>query len=306
MFLSVAQHGSVTDAARALFVSQPTVSLQMAALEKELGVVLFERQSRGVKLTEAGRILKRHADDIVGLADRAVLAMGQYSADVSGTVRAAASSVPADYVLPAAMVDFLSLHPRTMLALSRASSREVVRQVLNYDVELGFVGSLGDAPELEAVPIMEDEIVVIAAPRSGYAAWTDPIDVGALLEQPMICREAGSGTQKTFEDALARAGVDPDVLRVRARLESPEALKAAVACGAGVAVVSSLAAADDVAEGRLLAFHVGGLDMRRQFHMISHRRKVLSPATEAFRRHVVNEFGRLSEAKSAEKAVRPQ
>ena len=99
-FLSVARHGSVTEAARRMFVSQPTVSLQIAALEKELGVLLFERQSRGVALTEAGRILMRYASDILTLADQAAQAMGRYIVDIAGTVRVAASTVPADYVCP--------------------------------------------------------------------------------------------------------------------------------------------------------------------------------------------------------------
>lgn len=303
IFLSAARHGSVTDAARALFVSQPTVSLQIAALEKELGVTLFERQSRGVELTEAGRILKRYADDIISLAHRAAQAMGEYSVEVSGTVRAAASSVPADYLLPTAAAEFLSVHPKAILELSRASSRDVVQQVLNYDVELGFVGSLPDDADLEAVPLVEDEIIVITPVRGDYAAWADPVAADTVLEQPMLCRELGSGTQKTFEDALTAAGIDPELLRVRARLESPEALKAAVACGAGIAAMSALAAAADVAGGRLAAFHIRGLDMKRRFHMISHRRRVLSPATAAFRQHIADEFG---EAQGAEKAVKQE
>ena len=107
-FLSVARHGSVTEAARRMFVSQPTVSLQIAALEKELGVLLFERQSRGVALTEAGRILMRYASDILTLADQAAQAMGRYIVDIAGTVRVAASTVPADYVLPRALAEFRS------------------------------------------------------------------------------------------------------------------------------------------------------------------------------------------------------
>ncbi|OPZ65129.1 MAG: HTH-type transcriptional activator CmpR [Firmicutes bacterium ADurb.Bin506] len=296
IFLSTARHGSVTDAAKALFVSQPTVSLQIAALEKELGVVLFDRQSRGVELTEAGRILKRYADDILSLADMAAQAMGRYSAEVTGIVRAAASSVPADYVLPAAAAEFLSAHPSVMLELKRASSFDVVQQVLNYDVELGFVGSLAHSSELDAVPLLEDEIIIISAPCGDSTAWTDPVDLDTVLEQPMLCRELGSGTQKTFEDALAAAGVDAETLRVRARFESPEALKAAVACGAGIAAISALAAATDVAQGRLLAFRIKGFDMRRRFHMISHRRKVLSPATAAFRQHIVDKFALAAEA----------
>ena len=287
-FLSVARHGSVTEAARRMFVSQPTVSLQIAALEKELGVLLFERQSRGVALTEAGRILMRYASDILTLADQAAQAMGRYIVDIAGTVRVAASTVPADYVLPRALAEFAKLHPAAVVELSRASSGKVAEQVRSYDVEIGFVGSLGDADELEAVPMMEDEIIIIAPPFGEPGDWTDPIGLDQVLASPILCRLAGSGTQKTFDDALRAVGADPERINVRARLESPEAMKAAVAHGAGIAAVSALVAAPAIADGSVRGFRVEGLKMKRKFYMIHHKRKVLSPAAEAFRQHIID------------------
>ena len=95
IFVSIANHGTFTAAGKALYISQPTVSVQMAALERELGVALFERQSRGIRLTPAGKILKRYAEDILMLRDQAVAAMGRYKHDISGRLRLVASTVPA-------------------------------------------------------------------------------------------------------------------------------------------------------------------------------------------------------------------
>ena len=114
--------------------------------------------------------------------------------------------------------------------------------------------------------MMEDEIIIIAPPFGEPGDWTDPIGLDQVLASPILCRLAGSGTQKTFDDALRAVGADPERINVRARLESPEAMKAAVAHGAGIAAVSALVAAPAIADGSVRGFRVEGLKMKRKSH----------------------------------------
>ncbi|MEA4884509.1 MAG: selenium metabolism-associated LysR family transcriptional regulator [Clostridia bacterium] len=291
IFMSVANHGSFTEAARALFISQPTISVQIASLERELGVAIVQRQSRGVALTPAGQILKRYAADMLMLRDQAISAVDQYRCEICGNVKVTASTVPADYVLPRLVSLFLQIHPKVMIALSRAPSQEVWKRVLNYEAELGVVGTLGPDSDIDHTAIMEDEIVLIAQATGKYSDWDPTMSLDRIIAEPMVCRGAGSGTQKTFEDALRRANVDPETLNIRARLESPEAIRETVARGTGLAVMSQLAVARDVASGSLREIRIRGLDLRRSFYMITHRKKVLSPAVDEFRRFTIGQLG---------------
>ena len=292
IFLSIANRGTFTAAGKALYMSQPTVSVQMAALERELGVALFERQSRGIRLTPAGKILKRYAEDILMLRDQAVAAMGRYKHDISGRLRLVASTVPADYILPGVVSRFLNAYPGVFVELSRADSATVWDAVRNYEAEIGVAGSSLDDPSLEHVAVARDELVLIAPSTGEYLHWKDPVPLEEVLRAPMLCREPGSGTQKTFDDALRRLGVDAERIIARAQLDSVEAIKSAVADGGGVAVVSDLAMRGDPTAQSVRILHVEGLSLARSFYLITHAKRVLSPAAQAFRDFAVSSLAR--------------
>ncbi|HAI87573.1 MAG TPA: hypothetical protein DCL63_11355 [Firmicutes bacterium] len=290
IFVSIANRGTFTAAGKALYISQPTVSAQMAALEKELGAALFERQSRGIALTPAGRILKRFAEDILMLKDQAIAAVGQYKHDISGSVRVVASTVPADYILPGLVSRFLQAYPGVFVGLSRADSATVWDAVQNYEAELGVAGAMRDDPLVESFPIGRDELVLIAPPTGEYSRWEDPVPLEVVLQAPMLCREPGSGTQEAFEDALRALGVNPDSISARAQLGSVEAIKSAVAQGGGVGVVSDLAVQREAAAHTIRVLRIEGLDLVRSFHLITHGKRVLSPSAQAFRDFAVSSF----------------
>jgi len=283
IFVSIANHGTFTAAGKALYISQPTVSVQMAALERELGVTLFERQSRGIALTPAGKILKRYAEDILMLKDQAVAAMGQYKHDVSGRLRLVASTLPADYILPRVVSRFLRAYPGVFVELARADSATVWDAVRNYEAEVGVAGSSREDESLEHVAVARDELVLIAPSTGEYSHWKDPVPLAEVLRAPMLCREPGSGTQKTFNDALKTLGVDPERVSVRAQLDSVEAIKSAVANGGGVAVVSGLSMQGYPAAQSIRILHIEGLSLVRCFYLVTHAKRVLSPAAQAFR-----------------------
>lgn len=291
IFVSIANHGTFTAAGKALYISQPTVSVQMAALESELGVTLFERQTRGIALTPAGQILKRYAEDILMLKDQALAAMGQYKHDIGGSIRVVASTMPADYILPGLVSRFLLAHPGVFIELARADSASVWDAVRDYEAEIGVAGSAREDLSLEHIAIAHDELMLITPSTSEYSNWEDPVPLEKVLRAPMLRRELGSGTQKTFDDALRALGIDPERISARAQLDSVEAIKSAVAGGGGVAVVSSLAVQCDPAGPPVRVLRIEGLSLTRSFHLITHKRRILSPAAQAFRDFIVSSLG---------------
>ncbi|MGI6129256.1 MAG: selenium metabolism-associated LysR family transcriptional regulator [bacterium] len=288
IFLTISECGTFSEAAKRLFLSQPTLSVQTAALEKELGVKLFERQGKHLALTSAGQILRRYATDMLGLRDRALEELAKYKKAMSGTVKLSSSTVPADYILPRLISQFLKQHPEVYIELLRSDSDAVWEKVLAYEVDFGIVGTCRNQPSVECTPLQDDEIVIIAPASGKYIKWPPVIDLPLLINQPLILRELGSGTQKTFDDALTKQGLSPQALTIRTRLESMEAVKTAILSGLGLGITSRLAVKNELQNGTLLAFSVDSLDLRRKFYLIKQKQKVLSPVTEAFVRFILD------------------
>ena len=281
MFLSIVRHGTFSKAAQHLFLSQPTLSVQISALEQELGVKLFERQGKNITLTPAGEILQRYATDIASLHDRAVQEISQYKNTIAGSITLYSSTIPADYILPGLIAKFIRCHPDVYIELRRADSGAVWDRVLAYEVDFGIVGALKNHHSVDSIPFRTDELVVIAPPVEPYNNWPALIPASTLIAQPLVLRELGSGSPKTLDDAFIKKGIPLDKLNIKTRLESIEAVKTAVRNRLGVAVVSQLAVKQEAAAKELLVFTVSDLDLRRKFYLIKQQRKVLPPAAEA-------------------------
>lgn len=289
LFLSVANCGSFTEAARTTYISQPTISMHIAALEKELGVALFERRGRETVLTPAGKVFFEYALDLVRLKEKSIAALHRYQREIAGRLQIAASTTPSAFILPGLIPAFLSKYPRVFIEISQEDSQEVWQKVLNYRAELGVVGALGNESDIDYLPFVHEELLVITPPLFPFNEWPNPVSRETILEQPFVFRESGSGTQKTFEQALAKEGIPSERLNIKARFASIEGVKRAVAAGLGIGVISEFAAEKELQFGLLKGFRVADLNLRRQFYIIHHKKRVLSPTAERFREFILEQ-----------------
>ncbi|HEX2883251.1 MAG TPA: LysR family transcriptional regulator [Candidatus Limnocylindria bacterium] len=276
-FAAVARHGSISRAAEALLLSQPAVSRHVASLERELGVPLLDRGWRGVTLTEAGRVLADHvlrAEALLSQASRHVAAL---VGELSGSLSLAASGTPANYLLPPLVAAFQDAHPGLAVELAVGTSASVANDVREHRAEIGFVGGLAAGPDLRMEPLVEDEIVLVAAPDRFPA--TGPVTARQLTDVGWVEREEGSATRAVAEAALADIGVHP---RRRLVLPGWEMVKLAVAGGAGVAALSRLAIEVELRAGTLVVLDVPGWHARRHLSVITARDVDLTPAATRF------------------------
>jgi DNA-binding transcriptional LysR family regulator len=280
VFVAVAQRLSFSAAARELHLSQPSVSQQVAALERELGAQLFERTSRRVRLTAAGAallgrsgsLLREHAD-----ARRAVAAA---DGRIAGDLAVAASLTVGAYVLPAALARLASRHPELRVRVTIENSEQVAASLLEGRADVGFVEGDLHAPELVVHPLREDELVVVAAAGHRFAAAAE-VPLADLVSEPFVLREPGSGTRQVAEAHLRAAGVDPATLRVVAELSSIDAIKAAVGAGLGVSIVSQSALPRGGSAWGLVARRIEGLRLTRQLAGVTVRGAPPLPATRS-------------------------
>ena len=270
LLVATDSHGSISAAARALGVAQPTASAGLRALERRLGLELLERTTRGSRLTETGRATAAWAREVIEASDRFETSAAALRDAPAARVRVAASLTVAEYLAPRWLAR-LALEgsgpaggaPDVELVVR--NSREVTDLVLDGAVELGFVESATLRRGLRSRTVAHDRLVVVVGPAHPWARRS-ALRVDELLTGGLVVRERGSGTRETLERGLAAVGERlPDHLPY---LGSTAALKTAVQHGGAVAVLSSLAVADDVARGALVRVAVPGLELDRRLRMV--------------------------------------
>jgi predicted ATPase/DNA-binding transcriptional LysR family regulator len=272
-FAAVARTGSFSRAADELYVSQPAVSKHVASLEAELGARLFDRSRAGVTLTPAGESLADYvlrAEALLANARRALAAEPE-----TGVLALAASGIPGTYLLPEPLAEFHAAFPRIEVDFRLSTSSEALELVRAHRVELAVVGGLDAPAELESEALVEDELVLAGPPALGGRRLR-PRD---LAGQTWISREEGSSTRAAVEAARWQLG-----LHAVRTLELPswEAVKRAVARGAGITAISRFALELELQAGVLAILDVPRWRVSRTISVIRAREVPLTPPAERF------------------------
>ncbi len=282
IFVKVAEFGSFSKAAEALYLTQPTVSEHIRTLEDEVGVRLLDRLGRGAAVTRAGQLLLSYAQRMLALAREARQAMDGFQGRMSGELLIGASTIPGEYVLPAMIGRFKEKYPDISITLLIGDSQTAVDWVAEGRAELGVVGARLSHRGVDYKELMPDEVVVVVP---GAHSWhgRKQIALEELRSEPLLIRERGSGTRAALEAALAEAGMDLGSFRIVGEMGSTQAIKQAVKAGVGVSLVSKRAVEEECKSGLLWCLRVKDLKVTRSFHLATHKERSRSPLAEAFR-----------------------
>jgi len=244
-FLAVVRGGSITAAAEALVVTQPSVSAALAALNREVGVELLERAGRSVRLTAAGEAFAPYAADVVGLLEKGRDTARQAAHGAEGRLRIAAVTTAAESFVPPLMKSFVGRRDGLELMLDVGNRAAVLEALLDHRADVAITGQPPDG-RLEALPLMDNEIVLVTAPDDPLAGGR-PASAAQLDRRTWLLREEASGTRALNERFLAGAGLKPRTLT----LGSNGAIKQAVRAGLGVSLISRAAVEVELESGWL-------------------------------------------------------
>lgn len=282
IFVKVAEFGSFSKAAEALYLTQPTVSEHIRTLEDEVGVRLLDRLGRGAAVTRAGQLLLSYAQRILALSREARQALDGFQGRMSGELLIGASTIPGEYILPAMIGRFKEKYPDISITLLIGDSQAAVDWVAEGRAELGVVGARLSHRGVEYTELIPDEVVVVVP---GAHPWhgRKQVMLEELRSEPLLLRERGSGTRAALEAALAEAGLDLGTFRVVGEMGSTQAIKQAVKAAVGVSLVSKRAVEEECKSGLLWCLRVKDLKVTRSFHLATHKERSRSPLAEAFR-----------------------
>lgn len=288
-FVEVVRLESFSKAAEKLFITQPTVSNHITALEKEIGSELIDRSGRLFRITPTGQILYEHAEKIIDQINNAKYEIDAYDQGLQGKISILSSSIPREYILPNLIKSFLEEHPKISFSLQGSDSKEAIKKILTYENDFAIVGKMNDNPKLDFVKLVKDSSVLIV-PNDKFENLEngDTIKFEDILDENFILREYGSASLETIINAIYQSSKDARKLRIVGTCDDNEAIKSLVSKGVGLSFMNKIAIERDIKEKRFKYLNIKGVDFSRDFYFLYHREKPLSPLGKRFKDFVLD------------------
>jgi len=250
VFRAVARYLNFRRAAEELCLTQPAVTLQIKALEQDLGVQLFDRSGAHITLTPAGAMLLKYAGKIEKLEAATLAALAPFSEGERGELRIGASLTIAQYILPHLLGAFQQQHPQVRPIVTTCNTEQVLEALVAHRVSVGFIEGPTMRRDVWTEVFLEDEIVLIVPPAH---EWSERgfIDPEELMQERLLMRERGSGTRRVVEMALQKRGVKVKHLHLGMEFDSTEGITTAVEAGLGIGFASLWSISKELQVGSL-------------------------------------------------------
>ncbi len=282
---SVAELGSIRQAATAHHISQPAASMRLRSLERALDLQLLDRSSGRARLTATGLAVVQWSEAVLDGMRDLLLGMAAVRSEGRDTLRIAASMTVAEYLVPGWLNRLRASDPDIAVSLEMGNSGHVTEIMVRGGADIGFVEGPDDPPDLHTHVVTGDDLVVVVAPSHPWARRRRPLSPADSAATPLVLREAGSGTREVLARALGAAGLEPTPL---VELASTTAIKASVAAGTGPGVLSRLAVESEVADGRLVVVATSGVPLQRLIRAVWPSERPLMPAATRLLRQLTN------------------
>lgn len=264
MFCLVVDEGSISQAARLSYVSQPAVTRQIHQLENYYGALLFDRTDGTMKVTEAGKMLYPYAKTIVHDFKRSKEVIKQAMGEYEITLHLGASFTIGEYLLPSLLGRFKKEIPEMKVTLTIKNTPNVLEDLANDVIDLALVEGLVENESLLVEKFADDELILICSPEH---PWAGKVQVDELLNERMIMRESGSGTRLVVENILRKHGI-LEKINGYMELGSTQAIKGAVEAGLGISILPRLTVAREIDLGVLKEVDIEGVTIKRNLWLV--------------------------------------
>ncbi len=284
VFASVFKHRSFSRAAEELNLTQPTVSDHIKALEEELNCKLFDRLSRKIIPTREAGVLIGRTNEVIEKVEGMKDLLGEFKRDLSGHLVIGASTIPGTYILPGLTASFRKENASVLFEIVVSDSRAIIDKVAGHELLIGIVGARLEARQVHYQPFLDDELIAVAA---GTFEARKSLSIREIADSPLVMRELGSGTRREFERILERERIDPHQLNIVGIFGSTDAVKQAVKEGLGISILSRRSVKDELKYGMLREIKIRDADMKRQFYVITHRKRTLPHLYNIFLEYII-------------------
>ncbi len=278
IFLSIAQEKSFSRAAEKMLRTQPAISIAIKRLEEELGETLFDRSSKSGTLTEAGQTLYSYAQRMINLRDEAVRAIGELKGMYRGRLSIGANESTSLYLLPPLLLRYRERHPHIRIEVYRNVSERIPSEVLERNLDFGFLSYDPLHPQLESFEVYKDELVLVVPPKHPLAR-AKQVTVRDLGRESFIAHNVKTPARDKIFELFAQ---NRTPLNISMELATLETIKEFVMRGAGIAILPRLCLREELKAGRLIEVPVKGLKIEKPLRVICRRESLLSTAAKSF------------------------
>ena len=285
-FVAVVDYGSFSEAARKLYLTQPTISAHVRSLEEELHTRLILRTTKKTTITTRGYQLY---DSAVRMLEIRNNLLENFTGVQKHMIDLAASTIPSSYLLPEILAAFGKTHPDIFFHSIQADSAESINRVLDGTADLALVGQNTRDETCVFLPFCQDELVIATPITSHYLGLQNKsVTFEDFIKDPIIIREKGSGTKKEMDLFLEQIGVTPSDLNVIARMNDLEGIKKSIVNGLGISILSARSAIDLQKTKQILLFPLEESAHKRTFYIVYSKNRILKPHVRQFIRFVQN------------------
>ncbi|MEO1590394.1 MAG: LysR substrate-binding domain-containing protein [Cyanobacteria bacterium J06632_22] len=284
VFEATARHGSFTRAAEELYLTQPTVSIQVKQLTKAVGLPLFEQIGKRLYLTEAGKKLLATCQEIFQGLEQFEMSVADLKGMKQGQLRIAVITT-AKYFVPRLLGPFCNAYPGIDISLKVTNHQNIQERMADNKDDLYIVSQPPSQPDLKTYPFLDNPLVVIA-PKNHPLVGQQNIPISALNDEPFIMREPGSGTRDAVQKLFSKENIE---VKVRLELGSNEAIKQAIAGGLGISVLSQHTIISEGTGGEFAILDIQGFPIERQWYVGHLAGKHLSVVAESFLQYLLDE-----------------
>ena len=285
-FVAVVDYGSFSEAARKLYLTQPTISAHVRSLEEELHTRLILRTTKKTTITTRGYQLY---DSAVRMLEIRNNLLENFTGVQKHMIDLAASTIPSSYLLPEILAAFGKTHPDIYFHSIQADSAESINRVLDGTADLALVGQNTRDETCVFLPFCQDELVIATPITSHYLGLQNKsVTFEDFIKDPIIIREKGSGTKKEMDLFLERIGITPSDLNVIARMNDLEGIKKSIVNGLGISILSARSAIDLQKTKQILLFPLEESAHKRTFYIVYSKNRILKPHVRQFIQFVQN------------------
>lgn len=279
--IAIAETRNFTRAAERVHLTQAAVSAQIKSLEAEAGVPLFARVNKKVFVTEAGELLVRRAERLLKAHDEALLALKELGDAERGRLRVGtASTMASNEQLPSILAELKRMYPKSQVTVRRATSTEIVTQILQNDLDIGLVSLPVEANDIRAEVLQRDRLVAIMQPEHALAHQRN-ISPVQLAAEPLILGEQGGNTRRLIDLFFTKSGVRPEVMM---ELGTMLSVKRMVEHGLGLSIVPRSAVRQEIKDGKLLALPIRGFKDNWELGLVTLKSDHVPPLQQAFKK----------------------
>ncbi len=281
IFCKVFELKSFSKAGDAIHLSQPTVSSHIKDLEEHFGCRLIDRLTKEVMPTKAGELLYTYAREMLALRDETEIALAEFQGKVKGHLLIGGSTIPGVHILPEIVGNFMKAYPDVTISLAIGDTEKIISDTLSCALELGIVGAKTGDKRIFQEKLVQDQMKLVV-PAAHKWARKDHIPLKALLKEPFIIRERGSGTLESIRHTLNRSGHSIEDLNVTSEMGSTQAVIQGIKHGMGISILSIIAVSEELKAGTLKSLAIEGVDLRRSFYLTRHKYRTASPLCQIF------------------------